>query len=60
MKRFADNAGREGRLIAVGPDDMVVIEIDVDPDSDPADLPREWVGLRVDFLCGWREVKDGD
>lgn len=58
--RVRDNAGREGRLIAVGPDDMVVVvEIDVDPDSDPADLPREWVGLRIDFLCGWREVKDG-
>ena len=57
--RVRDDAGREGRLIA-GPDDTVVIEIDVDPTSDPDDLPREWVGPRVDFLCGWREVKDGD
>jgi hypothetical protein len=39
---------------------MVAIEIDVDPDSDPADLPRQWTGRRIDFLCGWREVKDGD
>lgn len=60
MKRFIDNAGREGRLIGEGPDEMVAIEIDVDPTSDPAELPREWVGPRVDFLCGWREVKDGD
>ena len=59
MKRFTDNTGREGRLIAVGPDDMVVVEIDVDPMSEPAELPREWQGSRIDFLCGWREVKDG-
>jgi hypothetical protein len=39
---------------------MVMVEIDVDPNSEPDELPREWQGLRVDFLCGWREVKDGD
>jgi hypothetical protein len=60
MKRFYDNLGRSGRVIAVGPDDTVVVEIDTDPASATEDLPREWVGSRVDFLCGWREVKDGD
>lgn len=58
--RVRDDAGREGELIGEGPGEMVAIEIDVDPDSDPADLPRQWTGRRIDFLCGWREVKDGD
>lgn len=60
MRRFTDNAGREGKVIAVGPDDTVVVEIDVDPGSEPGELPREWQGSRFDFLCGWREVKDGE
>ena len=60
MGKFVDNAGREGELIGVGPDETVVIRIDVDPMSDPAELPREWQGSRIDFLCGWREVKDGE
>jgi len=58
--RVRDNAGREGRLIAVGPDETVVIEIDTDSGSDTDDLPREWFGSRIVFLFGWREVADDD
>jgi len=37
-----------------------VIEIDTDSGSDTDDLPREWIGSRIDFLHGWREVADDD